>query len=127
MKKFKDIDALHAYLERKAHRIIKFYYTDWKNYDRPEVMKATGAKEKEVYIIFRECGSYFYTATDIANPAYTFPAAVMDYYTTDKTAEYYRINFKDLTAERIPAGLPKHLKMIREENERRDQWDRMSA
>lgn len=125
MKKFKNIDDLHAYLERKAHRIIKYYYTDWKNYDRPEVMKATGTKEKEVYIIFRESGSYFFTAADIIK--YNFSAVVMDYYTSDRTAEYYRINFDALTAERIPAGLPKHLKKIREENERRDQWDRMSA
>ena len=94
-------------------------YTDWKNYDRPAMMKATGEKTKEVYIILRESGSYFYTREDIADPARNYPAAIMDYYTGDPTARYFKLNFKDLTAEAIPAGLPKHIKEAREEARKR--------
>lgn len=115
MKRFNNIDDLHAYIERQADRTIKFYYTDFKNYDRPEIMRATGAREKETYLIMRESGSYFYTADEITNPAREFPAVVMDYYTSDKTARYFRIDFNKLTVEKIAPGLPQHLKRIRNE------------
>lgn len=113
MKKFKSIDELHAFLERRAKSIIKFYYTDWKNYDRPEVMKHTGLRTKEIYIIFRECGSYLYTREDLH---FDFPATVMDYYKDYKNTAYYKIDFCNLTAEKIPAGLPED---IRRENKER--------
>ena len=115
MYKFKTIDELHAYIERQAKRTIKFYYSDFKNYDRPEIMRHTGAKTKEVYVIFRESGSYLYTREELTDSRRDFARVVMDYYTTDKTAKYYKINFRDLTAERIPAGLPQDVKQeIRE-------------
>lgn len=115
MYKFKTIDELHAYIERQAKRTIKYYYSDFKNYDRPEIMRHTGAKTKEVYIIFRESGSYLYTREELTDSRRDFARVVMDYYTTDKTAKYYKINFRDLTAERIPAGLPQDIKQeIRE-------------
>lgn len=123
MKKFKNIDDLHAFLEREAKRTIKHYYTDWKNYDRPAVMRYTGEKTREVYFIFRECGSYTETRSDILN--YDFSATVMEYYTTDKTAKYYKVDFYNLTLERIPAGLPKELKREREERERAKNMDRL--
>lgn len=110
MYKFKTIDELHAYIERQAKRTIKFYYSDFKNYDRPEIMRHTGAKTKEIYIIFRESGSYLYTREELTDSRRDFARVVMDYYTTDKTAKYYKINFRDLTAERIPAGLPQDVK-----------------
>ena len=113
MKKFKDIDELHAFLERRAHQIIKHYFTDWKNLDRPEVMRHTGLKTKEVYIIFRESGSYLYSRDDLQRD---FPATVMDYYKDYKNTAYYKIDFYILTAEKIPAGLPED---IRRENKER--------
>lgn len=121
-KKFNNINDLHAFLERRAHLTIKYYYTDWKNYDRLEVMRNTGLKTKEVYIIFRESGSYIYTAEELKN--YDFSAVVMDYYTSDRTAVYYKIDFYNLTAERIQPGLPDHIKRYRAEKERAE---RMSA
>ena len=111
MRKFKNINDLHAFLERQAKRTIKFYYTDWKNYDRPDVMKHTGAKTPEIYIIFRESGSYLYTRDDLRRE---YPAVVMDYYSGDESAKYYKVDFLHLTAERIPAGLPEDIR-----NERR--------
>lgn len=116
MKKFKTIDELHAALERQAKRTIKYYYTDWKNYDRPEIMRHTGAKTSEIYIILRESGSYLYTRADLLSTRSDYARAVMDYYTTDKTAKYYKVNFNALTVESIPAGLPNDIK--RELNER---------
>ena len=114
MKKFKNIDELHAFLERRAHQIIKHYFTDWKNLDRPEVMRHTGLKTKEVYIIFRESGIGY---TSQAYAASDFPATVMDYYKDYRNTAYYKVDFCSLTAEKIPAGLPEDIR--RENNERR--------
>ena len=110
MKHFKTVDELHQFLERQAKRTIKFYYTDWKNYDRPEIMRHTGAKTKEIYIIMRESGSYLYTRADLMSTRSDFARVVMDYYSTDKTAKYYKIDFNALTVERIPAELPQDIK-----------------
>lgn len=110
MKKYKSIDELHAAIEKAARRTIKFYYTDWKNYDRPALMKATGNRET-VYIILRESGSYFYTYKELAN-GYQFGLDVMDYYTGDRTAVYYKADLDKLTLEKIPAGIPTELKHI---------------
>lgn len=116
MKKFKTIDELHSYLERKAKRIIKSYYTDWKNYDRPALMKATGDRDT-IYIIFRSYGSYLYTEATLLDPDNNWAATVMDYYINPGTGEqifYYKVDLKNLTVEQIPAGLPKWIKEARE-------------
>ena len=110
MKKFKTIDDLHGYIERQAKRTIKYYYSDFKNYDRPEIMRHTGEKTKEVYLIFRESGSYLYSREELTDSRRDFGRVVMDYYTTDKTAKYYKVNFNALTVESIPAGLPEDIK-----------------
>lgn len=118
MKKFKDINELHSYLERKAKRIIKAYYTDWKNYDRPALMKATGEKET-IYIILRNYGSYLYTEKELCDPEYKFAATVFDYYTKENDGAYfYKVDLYRLTVEELPAGLPKWIKDIREEKEK---------
>ena len=116
MKKFKTIDELHQAIEKKVSRTIKYYYTDWKNYDRLALMKATGEKAT-VYIILRECGSYLYTAAELINSDLEkdFPGVVMNYYTTDKTARYYKMDLKALTLEEIPAGIPAEIKAANEE------------
>lgn len=110
MKRFKDINDLHQALERAAKRTIKAYYTDWKNYDRPALMKATGEKEI-VYIILRQYGSYLYTKSNLES-GYKFAFSVLEYYTTDPTAIYYKADLKNLTLEKIPAGIPAELKEI---------------
>ena len=108
MKRFKSIDDLHTTLERAAKRTIKYYYTDWKNYDRPALMKATGEKET-VYIILRESGSYLYTKTEL-EAGYKFGFTVLEYYTNDRTAKYYKADLKNLTLESLTPGIPNELK-----------------
>lgn len=110
MKRFKTIDDLHAFIEKQARKTIKYYYTDWKNYDRPALMKATGTRET-VYIIVRESGSYLYTEKQL-KAGYEYGLTVMDYYRTDRTAKYFKLDLKALTAEAIPAGIPEELKNI---------------
>jgi len=110
MKHFKTVDELHQFLERQAKHTIKFYYTDWKNYDRPEIMRHTGEKTQEIYIILRESGSYLFDRAELLHPVRDFARVVMDYYSTDKTAKYYKVNFDALTVERIPAELPQDIK-----------------
>ena len=82
-------------------------------YDRPEIMRHTGAKTREVYLILRESGSYIYSLEELLNLDRDFPAVVMDYYTTDTTAHYFKIDFNRFTLEEIPAGLPAHIKAER--------------
>lgn len=118
-KKFADIDSFHAFIEKKARQIIKYYYTDWKNYDRPELMKATGAREKEVYVILREAGSYFYRAADLTDATRDYPITVMDYYTSDKTARYFKLDFQNLIIEEIAPGIPASIAAARKQNERK--------
>ena len=110
MKKFKSIDDLHNAIERAAKRTIKYYYTDWKNYDRPALMKATGEKET-IYIILRESGSYLYTKTEL-EAGYKFGFTVLDYYTSDRTAKYYKADLRNLTLEALTPGIPTELKEI---------------
>ena len=117
-KNFKSIDELHAYIEKQAKQIIKYYYTDFKNYDRPEIMKHTGAKTEEVYIILRESGSYLYSRAELLDQGRDFGRVVMDYYTTDKTAKYYKIDFYNLTVEAIAPGLPLDIKKELNEKQR---------
>lgn len=117
-KKFNNIDALHAYIEKQAKNTIKYYYTDFKNYDRVEIMKHTGAKTKDVYIIFRESGSYLYSREELTDSRRDFGRVVMDYYTTDKTAKYYKIDFYNLTVEAIAPGLPLDIKKELNEKQR---------
>jgi len=113
MKKFKTIDDLHAAIEKATRKTIKYYYTDWKNYDRPALMKATGTRET-VYIIVRESGSYLYTYKELEN-GYQFGLDVMDYYTNDRTAVYYKADLDKLTLEKIPAGIPEEIRNRRKE------------
>lgn len=108
MKRFSNIDDLHTYLEKLAKKTIKSYYTDWKNYDRPALMRATGNRET-VYIILREYGSYLYTVDDLIN--HDFPAVVMDYYTDEKRNHYYKVDLYNLTIEKIPNKYPEDLKL----------------
>ena len=104
---FQNVNEMHQYIERQAKKTIKFYYTDWKHYDRPEIMKAT-ANKSILYIILRECGSYAEKPQDLKN--YHGSRVIMDYYKTDKTAKYYKLDFQKLTVESIAAGLPEEYK-----------------
>ena len=113
MKKYKTIDELHQAIEKKADKIIKHYYSDFKNYDRPAIMKHTGEKTKEVYLILREAGSYLFSAADLLDIERDYPVVVMNYYTNDTTAHYFKIDFSRFTLEEIPAGLPKEIKAER--------------
>ena len=117
-RRFEDINGLYSYIEKKAKQTIKFYYTDYKNYDRPRLMAFAYDQEPEVYLILRKCGSYIYTAAELLDPGYDFPAYVMDYYTSDESAKYYKLNMKTLTVETIPAGLPSEIRAERARLER---------
>jgi hypothetical protein len=114
MKHFDTIDSLHSWIEKQAKKKIQAYYTDWKNYDRPALMKATGEKAT-IYIILRKYGSYLYTEKHLLDPAAVWAETVMNYYTDQEDATYYKIDLRNLTAEIIPAGLPKWIKDIREQ------------
>lgn len=121
MKKYKTINELHAAIEKKADKIIKYYYTDFKNYDRPEIMRHTGAKTREVYLILRESGSYIYSLEELLNLERDFPAIVMDYYTSDKTAHYYKQATKNHQSTNRPPTHRNHPKKAYKRKENRKQ------
>jgi hypothetical protein len=91
--KYNNINELHQAIEKKAKKIIKCYYSDYKNYDRLKVMQETG-KKGILYMIFRQCGSYAFNESDIKKGASYY----IDYYkNNDSTAKFYKIDFNKLT------------------------------
>lgn len=102
--KFQDIDALDQAIERTAKRIIKHYYTDWKNYDRPAYMGFKGAEEKEkkhILILFREMGSYIFSEWDFMDRK--APAEIINYYLnleSTRVNAYYFVDLERLTMTR---------------------------
>jgi len=101
--KYKNIDDLDRAIERQASRIIKHYYTDWKNYDRPTYMGFKGAKErtkKHILILFRECGSYIFSEWDFLDRK--TPAEIIDYYLMqDRRGNvYFFVDLEKLTLKK---------------------------
>ena len=99
--KYNTIDELDTAIERTARRIIKSYYTDWKNYDRPTYMGYKGATErtkKHILVLFRECGSYIFSDFDFMDRS--TPAEIVSYYLNyenDNKTRYYFIDLDKLT------------------------------
>ena len=103
--KYNNIDELDQAIERAAKRIIKCFYTDWKNYDRPAYMGYKGATErdkKHILILFRECGSYIFSDWDFMDRP--TPAEIVSYYldyeNDDKTT-YYMVDLEKLTMKKV--------------------------
>lgn len=103
--KYKSIDLLDAKIERIISRNVKYYYTDWKNYDRPYYMKLKGIKEKNIILIVRESGTYLYTLDDLYN--YEFSRTVCTYY--GESVKYYSIDLINLELKQLKFEEVKHL------------------
>lgn len=92
--KYNNINELHQAIEKKAKKIIKYYYCDYKNLDRLKVMQETG-KKGILYIIFRQCGSYAFNENDMKKENAKY---YIDFYkNNDSTAKFYKIDFNKLT------------------------------
>ena len=99
--RYKTIDALDARIEKEVKKTLKFYYTDWKNYDRPAYMNyksSTRPADKKLLLMLRDCGSYLYKLEGIKNNV------VFDYFKTTepKKHKYYIIDLNKLTFSQVP-------------------------
>ena len=101
--KYQDINALDQAIERAAKRTIKYYYTDWKNYDRPAYMGYKGAQErdkKHILLLLRECGSYIFSDWDFKDRK--SPTEIITYYLEQdrRGNKYYFIDLDRLTMKK---------------------------
>lgn len=103
MKRFNNINELDQRIENIIKRTVKFYYTDWKNYDRPYYMQLKGStrkQDKKILLIARESGTYLYTLEQLKT--YEFAAVVYEhYYTQVSDSKYYIIDLDRLSIEKI--------------------------
>lgn len=90
------LEAVEA-LEAKAKKEIKGYFSDWTDYDRPELLdKEKTPDGSEVYLLTRTCGSY------LLNPAQRpiSAAAILEYYQT-QSGELQKLRKIRLTADAV--------------------------
>lgn len=91
--KYKTMQELDARIERIIKRKVKFYYTDWKHYDRPKYMGFKGSRIREdrhLFLIVRESGTWLERVSDLYKDNWT--TAVFEQYTDSKTSDYYIID-----------------------------------
>ena len=101
--KYNNINELDQAIERAVKRTVKFYYTDWKNYDRPTYMGYKGATErtkKHILLALRESGSYIFSDWDFEDRK--TPGEIINYYLEQhpddrRTNKYYFIDLEKLT------------------------------
>ena len=115
--KYPNIDALDSAIERAAKRIIKHYYTDWKNYDRPAYMGYKGSQDrdkKHILVLFRESGSYIFSDFDFKDRK--TPGEIVSYYINyenDSKTKYYFIDLEKLTLTKTePETVKAYLKQF---------------
>lgn len=102
--KYKEINALDAALERIIDKTVKYYYTDWKNYDRPYYMKLKGSERRDdkiIILIARTCGSYLWSQADYLS-GYNFAFEAVDYYSKYEatSSNFYIIDLEKLTIKK---------------------------
>ena len=107
--KYKNIDELDARIERIIDSTVKWYYTDWKNYDRPKYMGFKGSNktdDKKMILIARESGTYLVRLADIENGD-DWANTLYTYFQDQEHATYYFINLNRLEVKRIIPTLTK--------------------
>lgn len=79
-------------IENIIKKYVKYYYTDWKNYDRPKYMKLKGIKPDHCYLIVRTSGTYLFSDEELANNEGA--QTIYKYFTTQEPANVYDIQIK---------------------------------
>ena len=97
-----NIQELDAKIENIIHKYVKYYYTDWKNYDRPKYMKLKGTKENSILIV-RKSGTYILTQKEIETKESC--KAIFEYYKDQEQANYYQIDFTNNSIKLIHKGI----------------------
>ena len=109
--KYQSITALDNRVEKIIDRTVKFYYTDWKNYDRPKYMRYKGSQDledKKMILIARECGTYLVKISDIQSGG-EWANALIDHYSINEHSDFYYINLLSLECKKVA---PEEIKNI---------------
>ena len=107
--KYQNINELDKRIEKIISATVKHYYTDWKNYDRPKYMKFKGSADtadKDLILIARECGTYLIRTEDIKT-GNEWAKALVEYFQTQESADYYHININKLEVKKIDPATAK--------------------
>ena len=97
--KYKNIDLLDCRIENIIKRTVKYYYTDWKNYDRIKYIhcKASNQKEdKKLILIVRTCGTYLIKESELQDKN-SWSFTLWNYFHNQESANFYFIDLDKLT------------------------------
>lgn len=100
-------------IESIIKKTVKYYYTDWKNYDRPKYMGMKGSfdrNDKILILLVRESGTYLIRQADVFKEEW--PTTLYTYFHTQDKSDYYKIDLNKLEISRIanPAAYETTLK-----------------
>lgn len=107
--KYQTINELDNRIEKIISQTVKYYYTDWKNYDRPKYMNFKGSNDsddKKLVLLARESGTYIVRIADVlANDEWA--KTLYEYFQTQDRSDYYLIDLKRLECKRIQPTMTK--------------------
>lgn len=89
-------------IERIIEKTVKYYYSDWKNYDRPKYMVMKAHKEPAAILITRTCGTYIFSESESKKGS---AKTIIDYYTNNEPANIYFIDFNKGTVKLTHKGI----------------------
>lgn len=99
--KYNDQNALDTAIEKIVRKRVQYYYTDWKDYDRPKYMRCKASNQiadKELVLIARRCGTYLLRKSDIRDSKSV--RAIYEYFIDQESADYYDIDLLNLTVKK---------------------------
>ena len=92
--KYNNIQELDARVEKIITDNVKYYYTDWKNYDRIKYMKLKGLAATALLLV-RDSGTYIFNMDNVKDNV------IVDYFTSQEIGKFYLIDTKKYTVKRI--------------------------
>lgn len=100
--RYTNINDLDAKIERIISRTVLYYYSDWKNHDRPKYMKFKGSSDpndKKFLLLVRDCGTFIVRTCDIYKDEWA--TAIFEFYQTESSADYYYINLNEFMVMKV--------------------------
>lgn len=101
--KYNTIIELDNKIESIIKKTVKYYYSDWKNYDRPKYMKLKGMKPESIFLIVRSCGTYIFSGSELETNESS--QTIYRYFTEQEAANVYRITLKNNSINLIHKGI----------------------
>lgn len=129
MKKFyKDFSELMTQLDSMARKKVKHYFTDWTEYDIPNLKKymaSTDRIEKRLTLILRDCGTWLIFTDDINKPG-TGANTIYNYYKPygienrkENTNKFYNIDLLALSIIELKFDENGHIIQPKKANKKR--------